>query len=180
MRIVGALALSAALGLALAGCASQPKSALTGATPTPSEASAPPSTGENAFEDQSRPVPESLQQEFAQTIGDRVFFELDSFTLSAEARETLGRQASWLIRHPQVKVMVAGNCDERGTREYNFALGSRRSNAAAQFLVANGVSSTRIRTISYGKERPLETASNEAAWARNRNSQTVLIDLGPS
>ncbi|HWU12804.1 MAG TPA: peptidoglycan-associated lipoprotein Pal, partial [Caulobacter sp.] len=125
------------------------------------------------------PEARSLQQDLAANAGDRVFFALDSHDLSAEARDTLAAQAQWLNQHPGVRVMVAGNCDERGTREYNFALGARRSAAARAFLVAQGVSGGRIATVSYGKEKPIDGGADEQAWARNRNAGTVVIDLAP-
>jgi peptidoglycan-associated lipoprotein len=114
------------------------------------------------------------QEDLVQNVGDRVFFALDSSTLSQEARATLDRQAEWLGRHQQVQVQIAGNCDERGTTEYNLALGQRRANAARDYLVARGVSSARISTISYGKDRPTALGSDEQAWAQNRNATTSV------
>jgi peptidoglycan-associated lipoprotein len=110
------------------------------------------------------------QQDLVQNVGDRVLFALDSSTLSAEARQTLDRQAAWLAKYPQVQTQVAGNCDERGTTEYNLALGQRRANAARDYLVARGVSSARLSTISYGKDRPTALGSDEQSWAQNRNA----------
>ena len=103
-----------------------------------------------------------------------MFYELNKSTLSTEAQTTLGKQAAWLEKYPSVKVQVAGNADERGTEEYNLALGSRRANAARDFLVAKGVSTSRITTISYGKDRPVALGSNEEAWAQNRNAITSV------
>lgn len=114
------------------------------------------------------------QEDLVANVGDRVFFALDSSTLSNEARGTLDRQSAWLARYPQVAVQLAGNCDERGTTEYNIALGQRRANAARDYLVARGVSSARISTISYGKDRPTALGSNEEAWSQNRNSITSV------
>ena len=94
--------------------------------------------------------------------------------LSSDARATLDRQAGWLGRYPQVSVQVAGNCDDRGTEEYNLALGQRRANAARDYLVAQGVNSSRISTISYGKDRPTALGDNEEAWAQNRNAITSV------
>ncbi len=107
---------------------------------------------------------------------DRVFFAYDSSSLSPTALKTLERQAGWLKKHSDVKVTVEGHCDERGTREYNLALGSRRANAAKNQLVKLGVASSRLSTISYGKERPAVTGSNSAAWAENRRAVTVLLN----
>ena len=112
---------------------------------------------------------------FQQTAGDTVFYAYDSFALSNEARETLRRQAEWLQSYPGVTIRVEGNCDERGTREYNLALGERRANAARDFLVSLGVDPARITIVSYGKERPRDPRSNEAAWAVNRNAQAVIL-----
>jgi len=107
-------------------------------------------------------------------VGDRVFFAFDRYELTAEARATLQKQAAWMLANSNVNVTIEGHCDERGTREYNLALGDRRANAAADYLMTLNVPSTRISTISYGKERPVDPASNEAAWAQNRRSVTVV------
>jgi peptidoglycan-associated lipoprotein len=116
------------------------------------------------------------QEDLAATAGERVFFELDSHSLSDEARLTLARQAAWLVRYGNVSILIAGNADERGTREYNLALGSRRAAAVREVLIQQGVAPSRIRTVSYGKERPIALGSNEEAWARNRNAHTVLVN----
>lgn len=114
------------------------------------------------------------QEDFVVNVGDRVFFAFDRSDLSAEARATLERQAQWLQQYPNRSVVVEGHADERGTREYNLGLGERRANAAAQYLIALGVSSNRITTVSYGKERPAVLGSNESAWAQNRRGVTVV------
>ncbi len=114
------------------------------------------------------------QEDLVANVGDRVFYALDSSNLSSEARTTLDRQSAWMARFPQVSVQMAGNCDERGTAEYNLALGQRRANAARDYLVARGVSSARINTISYGKERPTALGSDEQAYAQNRNAVTSV------
>ena len=115
--------------------------------------------------------PGSLQ-DFVISAGDRVYFDFDSYDLRPEAQQTLAQQAQWLNRYPNVQVIIEGNADERGTREYNLALGARRANSVAEFLVARGVSAGRIQTISYGKERPIAEGSDEEAWAKNRNART--------
>ncbi len=112
------------------------------------------------------------QEDLVQSVGDRIFFQTDSSALTDQARATLDRQAAWLQRYPRVNVLVAGNCDERGTEEYNLALGQRRANADRDFLVAHGIAAGRIQTISYGKDRPTDPASTPAAWAKNRNAIT--------
>ncbi|HUC69163.1 MAG TPA: peptidoglycan-associated lipoprotein Pal [Stellaceae bacterium] len=114
------------------------------------------------------------EQDLAQNVGDRVFFDFDKSDIKAEGRQTLQRQADWLKKYPNVTVTIAGNCDDRGTREYNLALGERRASAAKKALVALGVPANRISTISYGKERPSVVGDNEAAWAQNRNAITSV------
>lgn len=112
--------------------------------------------------------------DFRQNVGDRVFFDTDQSTIREDGRQTLNRQAEWLKKYGNYQVTVEGHCDERGTREYNLALGERRANAARQYLVAQGIPASRIKTISYGKERPDPVGSDEAAWARNRRAVTEL------
>lgn len=114
------------------------------------------------------------ESDFVVNVGDRVFFGYDRSDLTTEARGTLDRQAAWLKKYPNHTVTVEGHCDERGTREYNLALGERRSNATKNYLVAAGIEASRVHTISYGKERPAVVGSNEAAWAQNRRGVTVL------
>lgn len=117
-------------------------------------------------------------EDFVVNVGDRVFFDFDKYNLKPEARETLQRQADWLKKYPSVTVTVEGHCDERGTREYNLALGERRANSAKNYLVALGVDPNRIKTISYGKERPAVTGSTEAAWSQNRRAVTAVNAAG--
>ena len=117
-----------------------------------------------------------MARDFMANAEDRVFFAFDSSAISSDAAEALKSQAKWLKKHEQVKVVVQGYCDERGTREYNLALGERRANAVKQYLVSKGVAADRISTISYGKERPAVLGSNEAAWAQNRRAVTVVAD----
>ncbi len=112
--------------------------------------------------------------DFRQNVGDRVFFDTDMSTINSEGRQTLNRQAEWLKKYTNYQVTIEGHCDERGTREYNLALGERRANAARQYLIAQGVPTARLKTISYGKERPDPVGSDEAAWARNRRAVSAL------
>lgn len=112
---------------------------------------------------------------FRVKVGERVYFDTDRFNVDAFDMETLDRQAAFMKQYPEVKIMIAGNCDERGTREYNLALGARRANAVKEYLVGKGVSADRIETISFGKERPLDGRSNEEAWSINRNAQTQIV-----
>jgi peptidoglycan-associated lipoprotein len=108
--------------------------------------------------------------------GERIFFPTDRFDLTDEARSILTRQAAWIKANPGKRVLIAGNCDERGTREYNLALGARRASAARDFLAGLGVESDRIETVSYGKERPIDERPSADGWAVNRNAQTMLLD----
>jgi len=106
-------------------------------------------------------------------VPDRVFFAYDSYSLAASAQATLNKQAKWLKANPSVAIAVEGHADERGTREYNLALGDRRASSVKDYLMSQGISSNRISTISYGKERPVKSGSNDTAWAQNRRSVSV-------
>jgi peptidoglycan-associated lipoprotein len=121
----------------------------------------------------SGPRPGS-QEDLVANVGDRVLFDTDRSSVRADQRPILERQAGWMQRFPQVQVTVEGHADERGTREYNLALGQRRANAARDVLVASGVAGARISTISYGKDRPAALGSNEQAWAQNRRAVTAV------
>ena len=112
--------------------------------------------------------------DFRQNVGDRVFFDTDQSGIREDGRQTLARQAEWLKKYTNYQITIEGHCDERGTREYNFALGERRANAAKQYLVAQGIPAARIRTVSLGKENPDPPGSDEGSWARNRRAVTVL------
>jgi peptidoglycan-associated lipoprotein len=114
------------------------------------------------------------QQDLAATAGDRVFFAFDRADISSEGQQILRRQAEWLRRYPQVSVTIEGHCDERGTREYNLALGERRAQAVKNVLVAMGIPASRVSTISYGKERPIIVGSSEESWAQNRVGITAV------
>ena len=120
------------------------------------------------------------QEDLVANVGDRVFFDFDKYNLKPEARATLEKQAAWMKRFPSVTILIEGHCDERGTREYNLALGERRASAAKDFLVALGFSPSRVKTISYGKERPVALGSNDQAWAQNRRGVTVVTGGSPS
>jgi peptidoglycan-associated lipoprotein len=113
-------------------------------------------------------------QEFNQTVGDRVFFDTDQTDLSSTAQATLDKQAAWLNQYNKYSFTIEGHADERGTREYNFALGSRRAQAVRDYLVAKGISASRMRTISYGKERPVAVCDDISCWSQNRRAVTVL------
>ncbi len=114
-------------------------------------------------------------EDFRVNVGERVYFDLDQWRLDDSDRAILQRQAAWLQAYPTVRILVAGNADERGTREYNLALGERRAAIVKDYLVGLGVDGSRIETVSYGKERPIDGGSNEAAWALNRNGFTQIV-----
>jgi peptidoglycan-associated lipoprotein len=170
------LMLAGCAALALVACASKPKPAPTPAPPPPPIANngqeatpaAPPAPVSSA------PLPGS-EQDFVVNVGDRVYFDFDQYQIRPDAQPVLAAQAAWLSRYPAVQVRIEGNCDERGTREYNLALGARRANSVKDFLVSHGVDPGRITTISYGKERPIDPDSNEQAWAKNRNAHTAIV-----
>ena len=171
----------AMIGLAtasLAACASRPKPA--GPVATGPQASQPESRpnmnpGEPASPVNQGPLPGTVQ-DFVINIGERIYFDTDSYDVRSDAQPTLAAHAQWLNRYPSVVVRIEGNADERGTHEYNLALGARRANAVREFLVAQGVSGARIETLSYGKEKPIDGGSGDDAWAKNRNARTAITD----
>lgn len=114
------------------------------------------------------------QQDFVVNVGDRVFFDSDSSQLSSTAQATLDKQARWLKQYPRYAFTIEGHADERGTREYNFALGARRAEVTKDYLVARGIPASRIKTISYGKERPVAVCNDISCWSQNRRAVTVL------
>jgi len=113
-------------------------------------------------------------RDFIVNVGDRVYFDFDKYNVRNDQRAQLEKQAAWLKRYPAVQVTIEGHADERGTREYNLALGERRANSAKDFLVANGIPANRVKVISYGKERPVALGHDEASWAQNRRAVTVI------
>jgi len=168
VRILGILAAAALL----AACSSTPEEVAElkgagGAQPAPAAPPAPPT------QQAMRPAEMTPAGELAQ-IGDRVLYDTDQSTLAPPARATVEKQAAWMKKYPRVTVTIEGHCDERGTREYNLALGERRAIAVKNYLVSLGVEANRIKTISYGKERPAVVGSTEQAWAQNRRGVTVV------
>jgi peptidoglycan-associated lipoprotein len=157
------VAVALALGLALSACArnTADDASLSGAYGGPTSG------------------PGSVQ-EFAASIGDRVFFDTDVTDLSAAAQATLDKQAAWLNQYNRYTFTIEGHADERGTREYNFALGSRRAEAAKDYLIAKGVAASRMKTISYGKERPVAVCNDISCWSQNRRAVTVLAGAAGS
>jgi peptidoglycan-associated lipoprotein len=167
----------------LAGCQSTPKAGPE--TKTTPEAAAGPDANAAAGSGTIQPVapatavtgralPGSVQ-DFVINVTDRIFFEVDQYEVRDEAAAILERQAAWLNRYPAVQVRIEGNADERGTREYNLALGSRRATAVRDYLVGLGVSPSRISTVSFGKERPVDPGADDEAFRRNRNARTAII-----
>ena len=124
------------------------------------------------------PATPGSAQDFIVNVGDRIFFETDSTDLSAPAIATLNRQSEWLQRYPQIRIMVEGHADERGTREYNIALGARRASTTKNYLIGRGVVAARITTISYGKERPVAVCNDISCWSQNRRAVTVIQNAG--
>jgi peptidoglycan-associated lipoprotein len=172
IRLKLGTALSAVAALALlAACTTKPEA----------QAVIPPSSGPTTQSSgmQTTIIPGSAE-DLRVNVGDTVHFEYNRSDVRDEDRGVLQRQASWLQRYPQVRVTVQGNCDERGTREYNLALGARRANAVKEYLVSLGISAARVDTISYGKERPMCTESTEECWAQNRRGVTVISSGGAS
>jgi peptidoglycan-associated lipoprotein len=150
VKLAGALAAA----LSIAACASQ--------------------NAENAQANAAGQAAPGSQQDFVVNVGDRVFFDTDSSDLSAQARATLDKQAQWLTNYGQYTFTIEGHADERGTREYNIALGARRAQTVRDYLVSRGIAANRMRTISYGKERPVAVCNDISCWSQNRRAVTVL------
>jgi peptidoglycan-associated lipoprotein len=162
------IALAAALALT-AGCAKKAPEELP---PAPSTGEATDGGDQTGIEGQALP---GSRADFLQSVpSDRVFFDTDLADIDDQDRQTLDAQAQWLQRYPAVRVTIEGHADERGTREYNLALGERRANAAKNYLASRGVATMRMNVISWGKERPEATGSDEGAWAQNRRAVTVI------
>jgi peptidoglycan-associated lipoprotein len=166
---------TAAGALTLVACASKPKPAYPVQPPVSPQAVAPsrPTQAPPPAPVSQAPLPGS-ERDFVVNVGDRVYFDFDKYDIRTDAQPLLAAQAAWLTKYPAVQVRIEGNCDERGTREYNLALGARRANAVREFLVAHGVSGDRITTVSYGKEKPVDAGTGEEADAHNRNAHTAI------
>ena len=166
-----AVAVTLASALALSACKKEaPETLPPGpgeiATPTPTPGPGP-----------SGPIP-GTQPHFAQMMQgrDTIYFDTDMFNIDAEDQGALREQANYLTQYPNIRATIEGHCDERGTREYNLALGERRANAAKNYLISLGVAADRLSVVSYGKERPVALGSDEASWARNRRAVTVVLN----
>lgn len=169
------LALVLAATASIAACASKPKpqpTAPTGPAPGAQGPESPVVPGQPGQVGQAA-VPGS-EQDFVINVGDRVYFDYDSHEVRADAGPVLDAQSAWLSRYPAVRVRIEGNADERGTREYNLALGARRANSVRDYLVSRGISASRITTISYGKEQPIDPGTGEESYQRNRNARTAI------
>ena len=154
-RRLARLGLAAACAAFLAACATKPDENAAGGAATPGSVA-----------------------EFTQVVGDRVFFDSDSSEINAQGQAILDRQAQWLNRYPRYSFTVEGHADERGTREYNFALGARRAEAVKSYLAARGVGANRMRTTSLGKERPVAVCNDISCWSQNRRAVTLLAGAG--
>ena len=171
------VALAAFILTGVAACAEKPKPMVDNGPPPMADNNPPPQVPDQP--PVQRPLPPvgivpGSQQDFVVNVGDRVYFDTDQSSIRADAQDVLASQADWLMRYPAVKIRIEGNADERGTREYNFALGARRAEAVSEFLVGKGVAPSRIATISYGKEQPIDPGDGEDAWAHNRNGHTAI------
>ncbi|MBN8485126.1 MAG: peptidoglycan-associated lipoprotein Pal [Sphingomonadales bacterium] len=165
-----AMTLLVASGLALSACAKKAPEMLP---PEPGGVTPSQTTGG----DSTAPVPGSQADFVAQMMGqDTIYFDTDRFNIDATDQAALAAQAAWLGRYPAKRITIEGHADERGTREYNLALGERRANAAKNYLVSLGIDAARITTVSHGKEKPVALGSDEASWAQNRRAVTVTID----
>lgn len=158
-----ALATAVAFTALVAGCASNQSGADSANLSSP---------GSNGIS--STPATPGSRRDFSQNVGDLVYFTTDSSDLTPEAQQTLRGQAVWLNQYPKYTITIEGHADERGTREYNIALGARRATSVKSFLSSNGVDARRVRTISFGKERPVAVCDDISCWSQNRRAQTVL------
>lgn len=156
---------------ALAGCSPKPPKQLP---PEPGNVATSTNTGEGTM---GAPAPGSQADFVATMMGrDTIYFDTDKFNIDSADTAALQQQAQWLVKYPAKRATIEGHCDERGTRDYNLALGEKRANSAKNYLVSLGIDASRLTTISYGKERPVATGSNEDAWAKNRRAVTITID----
>lgn len=168
-RIISLLAVFAVV-LSLGACSKDNDKVQTAATGSENTQT----TTNNGTDVNSTNVAPGTQQDLVVNVGDRVYFGYDQNDLTAEARTQIERQAQWLKQYGNVNVMVEGHCDERGTREYNLALGEKRATAVRNYLIAQGVSANRVQSISYGKERPAVMGADETSWAQNRRGVLVV------
>lgn len=169
------LTLVAGAALSLAACAHHPKPTYPTAAPPVARPAPPPAPAPSRPEPVTQNALPGSERDFVINIGDRVYFDFDSYSVRGDAAPLLDAQTGWLKRYPAVQVRIEGNCDERGTREYNLALGARRANAVREYLVSHGVEAGRITTVSYGKEKPIDPGSGDEAEQHNRNGHTAIV-----
>ena len=158
-------------GLALAGCATKPKEL----PPQPSGAGTGTTTTMPPAPQAMGPMPGTQADFVASVLSDTILFDTDRYNIDTEDQGILQSQAQWLARYPARRITIEGHCDERGTRDYNIALGERRANAAKNYLISVGIDASRVSTVSYGKERPIALGSDEASWAKNRRAVTITV-----
>ena len=158
----------------LAACSTTPKDTADSSGSGSSTSSSDVSTSSSETSSESANLEPGSQEDLIVNVGDRVFFNYDSSDLDGDAQELLQDQVAWLKQYSDVSIIVEGHCDERGTREYNLALGEKRAQSVKNYLIGLGISSDRVSTISYGKERPAVVGSNDGAWAQNRRSVTIV------
>jgi peptidoglycan-associated lipoprotein len=167
-RLIATLS-ATGIALALAGCGAK----------APKQLPPPPQQGPSASNDGNAqpgaPVPGSQADFVASVMSDTIHFDTDKYDVLAQDQQVLMSQVAWLSKYPGKRVTIEGHCDERGTRDYNLALGERRANAAKTFLASHGVDASRITTVSYGKERPVAMGSDEGSWAKNRRAVTITV-----
>ncbi len=171
IKILSVLAAVALLGACETASTETGKGSGSGAATTPAPMAKAPMAADTGIKAGS-------QQDLVVNVGDRVFFDFDKFNVRPDQAPVLNKQVAWLKANPSVTVVVEGHCDERGTREYNLALGERRANSVKDYLVAAGVNPERLKTISYGKERPVALGSTEEAWSQNRRGVTKVSGAG--
>ena len=169
IKSVTRFVVAAGIALSVAACANQPK---------PEDAAGLNGGGINGRGGKGAPATPGSARDFSQNVGDLVYFGSDQTDLTPEAQQTLTSQARWLQQYAQYTITIEGHADERGTREYNIGLGAKRAESVKAFLARNGINSSRIRTISYGKERPVAVCNDISCWSQNRRAQTVLNSRG--
>ena len=172
------LALVATAALSMAACATK-KPLYPTATAGPQTQQTPQGPPDRTVTQQTTPMNQGpaagTERDFVVNVGDRVYFDFDSYTVRSDATALLDAQAAWLKRYPAVQVRIEGNCDEKGTREYNIALGARRANAVRDYFASHGVEAGRVTTVSYGKEKPVDMGSGDEADQHNRNGHTAIV-----
>ncbi|MEM7046647.1 MAG: peptidoglycan-associated lipoprotein Pal [Pseudomonadota bacterium] len=169
--LIGLLAVT----LSACGTTSTESASATGSQSASSGSSSGPAVSSTSQDGVASSIAPGSAEDLEVNVGDRVFFDFDAYNLTQGAQTILRRQAQWLRQYPALKIIIEGHADERGTREYNMALGDRRANAVQQFLIGLGIAADRISTVSYGKERPAVVGSGESVWSKNRRGVTRVM-----